>query len=144
MNDEKQSEERRLDEDAKQAVEEARAHLSKQYAAFGIEPEVHVVEVCGLVAVCLPWSLQKRNLALRQVSRDSTAADLAHLNESRVRDTLFWIRGQQADGPGGAVKHIRDLANLGGRYMNIMDAIAEACGEIEKGAAGGKAEGKKL
>lgn len=115
---------------AEEAAEAAREHLRPQYAPFGMEPKVYIVEACGLRAVCVPWGHSKMSLAAKQVDLDTTAGRLKFA-ELRFNDTLFWIEGQRDPGKVGALKHARVLADLGDKYSALIYSIVGAAIEQE-------------
>lgn len=131
------------DPEVAQAVAAAKASLAPQYAQFGIEPEVYVIEACGLPCVLLPWSNQKRLMAVRAAETLPPIQKAVKLAEAVVTDCLWWIRGQQGEGRPGALRHATGLANLvGGKYMNLLMQLGgemmSMLGDQEESPAAGK------
>lgn len=124
---------------AEEAAEGARQHLAQRYAPFGIQPKIYQIEACGLKVVCLPWSHTKRNAALKAIPKDlhEMAAGMKYI-EARVVDTIWWIEGQPDAGPIVALKHVRNLADLGGPLGDLFMKIAGACDEEDKEAGAPK------
>ena len=132
------------DPEVAQAVSSAKMSLAAQWAQFGIEPEVYVIEACDLACVLLPWTAQKRMMAVRAAESLPAIQKSAKLAEAVVTDCLWWIRGQKREGRPGALAHVTGLANLvGGRYLNLIVQIG---GEMMNllGAEEAEPTGKKL
>jgi len=127
-------------ENVAEAVEGAKAQLTPQFQPFGLEPNVYQVEVCGLNVVCIPWPHSKRGLAYKGLTKEMSDIQAGiRIMEARFVDTLFWIEGQQQPGRIGALKHARALADLGGKFGNLIMGIATACGDQDdKESAAGK------
>ena len=125
MSDEQKSiEELGQESDVAESIAQGKASITGQWAAFGIEPEVYVIEACGLPCVLTPWSNLRRMAAVRTSATLDPTEKALKLAEAIVTDCLFWIRGQTMPGRPGALKHASGLANLvGGRYMNLLTSI---------------------
>ena len=131
--------------DVAAAIASAKAHLAPQCLQFGIEPEVYVVEACGLPCVLLPWAGSKRMIALRAAASLPDMEKGLKLADAVVIDCLWWIRGQKGDDRKAALTHARGLVDLvGGRYMNLMLMIGSTTMDILGASEGAQAAGKKL
>jgi hypothetical protein len=118
-------------------IEAAKASIASRYAPYGLEPEVYHIQACGQHIVCLPMTLQQRDTWLRQAkSQELKAHDLM------LQEVVFWCRGQQEDGPAGAMKHLRGLAGLGGSFVLLIQKLSDEYWRLID-ETGGAAQGKK-
>lgn len=120
---------------AEEAAEGARQHLAPQYAPFGKEPRVFIVEACGLKCVCVPWGFTKMKAAINRIGDLETVSGKMAFAEARTVDTIWWIEGQHEPGRIGALKHARALAELGDEYASLLYQICGAAVAQESGAA---------
>lgn len=134
--------EEQLAPDVREAVEAARELLAPRYAGFNLEPEIYLVDFVHpggeLSCVLLPiQQAQMEEVARRSRSAPDKAPD--HI----LSQVLFWVRGQQEEGQRGAMKYLRQLAQLAGGTLavapaKIADAYTTALDQ------GGTATAKKL
>lgn len=152
MNSDEQPEgtpEQGYSEEIQHALSSAREAVRHRYKGFPFEPEIYIVEACGLQVVCLPMTLTQRDTWMRKIASYSAAEKLTKSSWELVREVIYHVQGQATEEgntvarQAAAFKYLKALAEMGGQFSIIADKVSDAY-TAELDNVGGTAKAKKL